>query len=446
MTLNKTMHAISSSIRWYDGMPVGPQCFQEAFMRSEDLTRFRISLTHPYSYGITKLKIDEEMLNYNVLRISELECILPDGLEVQYLYGVDKILELKLSSFHELIQKGPHKIYLCVPFGKQIGSQDAKYARFHIMPSEIANDIHTDGAPVGISRYRANLSLHIDTLPPPEFISLPLAMINLDKNKFELNSYLPPSLILRKNDEIYRLCGDVLKKLKIKYDLLVQQYKKTFVELDKYSDNIFHLINIIRPIISKLELTLNLPYIAPFELYSQMVSVYSQVICIDHSFSKEIVPSYDHENILEIFNFIIKMIFDHIEVEIPDHFSVCYFDKYQDYFKTILNTAVNTDELMIGFRKNDSFTDNDFLAFIDNLLICERSNFSAMREIRSLGFDRKYVKSEKGLFLSKNIFLFSVNIKKEQIHKNSEIVIFSNSNDFQSLEKNSIILYSKAVN
>lgn len=439
----KTMQSIPNSVRWYEGMVIDEQYFQSAFHRAEELTRFRISTLKPYLYGVIKLKINEGMLSHSVFKLNELECIMPDGLEVNYLAGTDRALEVNLSEYREQIQKGPNKIFLCVPFGRQIGQQNAKYARFYAIPTQVIKDSVTNGEYVGVPSYKANLSLQIGTIPPSEFISIPIAIVNLDKNKYELNPYTPPSLLLERGCDIFILCEKILNLMKVKYEILVNQYKKTFLDLDKSLNDIFHLINIIRQIIPKLELILNLPYISPFELYSEMVNVYSQIICIDRSFSREIVPRYDHENILEIFTLLTRFITDHVEVEVPDHFSVCYFEKYQDCFRINISSVINSDELIIGFRRIESYSEESFVNFVQSLLICERNNYSAMRETRSLGFERKYIKAQEGLFLSKNICLFSIGIKKEHIQKNSEIVIFSNSNDFQNLEKNSIILYTK---
>jgi len=443
--IKKSMQDIPNAVQWVDGVAISPQYYQDAFNRTEELMRFRMSLCTPYYYGVLKMNIDENLLRTHTFRLSELECIMPDGLEVHYLYGVERTLELDLSQFREQIQKGPQKIYLCVPFGKKIGKQGEKFTRFYISPDEKLKDMN-EGESFSVSRYRTNLSISIGVLPPSEFISIPLAIINSDKDHLALTPYTPPSIILERGSEIFNLCNEILRLMKVKHEILVKQYKKTFLDLDASLNGIFYLINIIRKIIPKLEVILHSPYLSPFELYSEIVSVYSQVICIDRAFTKEIIPCYDHENLFEIFTLLTKMICGHIEVEVPDHFSLCYFDKYQDYFKTVLNTEINADELIIGFRKSESFSDNDFMSFIANLLICERNNYSAMRETRSLGFERKYIKSQSGLFLGKNIFLFSIHVKKDQLQKNSEIIIFANSHNFQSLEKNSIILYSKMRN
>ncbi len=440
------MDKISSPIQWSEGLCLGPQYFQDAFLRTEELMRYRMSAINPFFYGVVKLTIEQEMLAYHIFKISELECILPDGLELNYLYGVDKSLELDLSKFQEQIQKGPQKIYLCVPQGKQIGKADVKYARFREIPDELTKDMNIGGSAIEIPRYRANMSLQVASTPPSEFISIPVAIINVDKNKFELNPFTPPSLILEKGGLIYKLCEDVSKLLKLKCDFLINHYKKSFSKEDKYSNPTFHLINIIRQIIPNLDLVLNLPYISPYELYAKMVSVYSQVICVDNNFVKEIIPQYDHKNILDIFTILKRMIFDHIEMEMPDNFSLYYFEKQQDYFRAILNTTLESDELIIGFRKIEHLSEDNFLEFVDNLIICEKINLSSMKEERSLGFGRKYIKAQKGLSLNKNIYLFSVNIRRDKISKNSEIVVFSYSNEFQSLEANSIVFYNKVIN
>ena len=445
MTTKKKLEQLTDPLRWYEGMPIGPQHLQDAFLRNEELLRYRVSLLSPYFYGVVNLKIDKEMLKFNVFKIQELECLMPDGLEIGYIYGVDKAIEVDLSSFQAKIQNSPFTIFLCVPHGKQISHTASKFARFRALQAEMVPDMNLNGESIGIPRYRPNVSLIVSLIPPSEYVSLPIAKIGFDNQACELLPYIAPSLIVEAGNELLNICASLTNILRSKLDFLTNQYKKSFDHNSSSTSHILSLINTIREVLPQCDLIANIPYISPFDLYSKLASIYGKVTSLDKSFLKEFIPRYVHENLLSVFSELSHMILRHLELEIPKEYIVQYFNRFEHYFSAVLDEeSIKQDSLILGFRKNPLFSENEFVSLIQNLLICETSKFESFRESRSLGLERKQVYLQNDLLLNRNIYFFSVDIKNCKYTEELEVSVFSNTELFKSLEKNSIMLYKKA--
>lgn len=101
----KNLSKISSAIQWHDGMLIGPQHFQEAFFRSEDLIHYYAKNLSPYAYGITKIKVDDSAFTTGAFRIEEVEGIFPDGLEFCYDSKLDSDLIIKLADYSDELSK-----------------------------------------------------------------------------------------------------------------------------------------------------------------------------------------------------------------------------------------------------------------------------------------------------------------------------------------------------
>ena len=92
------VNELPESIAWYEGMLLWPQHFQQLTRRQEARLHFHALAIAPYHWGVRELHFDRVMLVRGMLRVIELEAILPDGLVVSHLArqgGMDLELDLK---------------------------------------------------------------------------------------------------------------------------------------------------------------------------------------------------------------------------------------------------------------------------------------------------------------------------------------------------------------
>ena len=69
-------------IQWHEGMLLSPQHFQLESARVDALIGWHTLTGAPYSWGVKRLKFDLSLLPSGMVRVLELEAILPDGTAV----------------------------------------------------------------------------------------------------------------------------------------------------------------------------------------------------------------------------------------------------------------------------------------------------------------------------------------------------------------------------
>ena len=69
----------SSKVLWGEGLFLRPQHFQRQDLYHESRLAEMSRAIHPYLWGVRSLKFDTEALSGGILRVTELNAILPDG-------------------------------------------------------------------------------------------------------------------------------------------------------------------------------------------------------------------------------------------------------------------------------------------------------------------------------------------------------------------------------
>ena len=72
---------LPDAIQWSEGMLLSPQHFQQNDIFWHQHLRHRIAAQNPHYWGVLRLSVS---LIKEVISISTLECILPDGLAVEF--------------------------------------------------------------------------------------------------------------------------------------------------------------------------------------------------------------------------------------------------------------------------------------------------------------------------------------------------------------------------
>lgn len=110
----KVKQKLIPEIQWHDGMLLMPQHFQRQSRRLEQQLSYHLGYLNPYHYGLVQLQLDDPALPSGLLRVLELEAVMPDHMLVQY-NGGGQPLELDVSAQKEELINDWAYLYLCVP-------------------------------------------------------------------------------------------------------------------------------------------------------------------------------------------------------------------------------------------------------------------------------------------------------------------------------------------
>jgi type VI secretion system protein ImpJ len=75
---------LPDAVQWWEGMLLSPQHFQQNDIYWQQHLQHRMRCVAPHNWGVRHLRIDHAALANGNVNISELECLLPDGLAIAF--------------------------------------------------------------------------------------------------------------------------------------------------------------------------------------------------------------------------------------------------------------------------------------------------------------------------------------------------------------------------
>jgi type VI secretion system protein ImpJ len=188
----------NSKIIWSEGLFIRPQHFQQTDRYFEKLVRARVAALRPYSWGVTELKLNRDMLALGKFAIDVARGVLEDGTPFSIPDEADHPAPLDVP---ENMRNGV--IYLALP-GYQPGAIETapadahdSAARFAVHEVEIADSNAANRASATIDIGRLRLRLIPEGAESAGLIRLGLARVievRADKQVILDDSFIPPTL------------------------------------------------------------------------------------------------------------------------------------------------------------------------------------------------------------------------------------------------------------
>ncbi|MDO9360750.1 MAG: type VI secretion system baseplate subunit TssK, partial [Polaromonas sp.] len=202
---------VEDRIQWHEGMLLSPQHFQQTSSRLDSLVAWHTLLAAPFAWGVRRLKFDLGLLPAGIVRVLQLEAIMPDGTSVSYFAdnASHGTLDLNLAPFAEELGNGPVNFYLLLPVTKSMRDKGSP-ARFRSVASIQVEDEVSEALPADVPRLLPNLSLVAGNPPPGLYTSLRLGTVYKDNELIKMGEVLPPLIEMPKDGELWeRVAGFV---------------------------------------------------------------------------------------------------------------------------------------------------------------------------------------------------------------------------------------------
>jgi len=167
---------LPEALQWSEGMLLTPQHFQQNDIYWERRLRHLMGQLQPHYWGLLDLAVDRSALAEGRVRLERLECVMPDGLVVQYPQpGQDEVLGLTLSKDQSQAGDPPVIVSLVVPLrAPGAASSSAPIQRFDSVAGGVALDENTAAEQVPLSRLRPRLELRAGDDIPAKYVAMPL--------------------------------------------------------------------------------------------------------------------------------------------------------------------------------------------------------------------------------------------------------------------------------
>jgi type VI secretion system protein ImpJ len=289
-------------IEWHEGMLLTPQHFQQSAARSELLTQFMFTHGGGDRWGLIDLKIDQAALSGGVLRILNIEAVMPDGLLA--LGGSERGIELEFDL--QKAEGNPARIYLILPREAALYDR-SDYSRYEAFAAkdEFTSDNISGAIPARIPRVRARLRLTSGESNLSGMTALPLIEFAVQGTVSKQTEYIAPLLRMKPGSALTNLCAPVRKKVREKATDLASRLSPDA----RYSD--LAGLQQLQWLVSGLplvEVLLGSDQAHPYALYLAFCSMAGSVAFLSHARVPPIFNPYNHNDLRSSFEEVLSFI------------------------------------------------------------------------------------------------------------------------------------------
>jgi type VI secretion system protein ImpJ len=440
-----TKKAYLQGIQWHEGMLLLPQHFQQADLRQERLLHFHLSHSAPYSWGVSRLEIDEVLLVEGMFRVLNVEGVFPDGLAFQFDGNKEsRSLEADLRVHLEEIVDDSSKfltVFLSVPvYVPGMSRSDIEFPRFSSVSSETVVDENTGEGDVDVPRLQPNIGLYIGEKLPSQYVGFPIAKVGYESNAYVLRPFEAPSLLLSREGEIFRRIFNLAQRARQKLSFLTERLNSKS-QRGLMSSETEDAVRLLSSGLVPLETLLQASHIIPFNLYTWLSSFAGQSSALQTGQVPPNFPAYNHRDALESFNAVADFIEAMLD-RIQEGYAVVPFEIEGREFKLNLEKDWIGHRLILGVKAPAGLALEDLSNWTLQAVIASQEVVASVRDRRVRGAKRRLVEGDSALKLmpAKGMVLAEVTVDENVIKADQPLHIL-NIEDETATRPVEIVLY-----
>jgi type VI secretion system protein ImpJ len=294
----------AAKVLWGEGLFLRPQHFQQQDRYHEARLNQTAAALHPYCWGVRQLAVDSDALKADVLRITELSLIFPDG-EVYRAPEHDMLPpQVRLADLPPF--DGSITFHAALPTLKVHGENCA--ARGAVRPDarfgqseHDTQDLYSDAASAPVAFLTRNLRLVPDLDPLDAFDSFPLLRLRrVATGGFEVDhDFIPPSLSIEGAPGLQARLARLMEKLLAKVNALYGHHRepsKNVVELRGGDVSSFWLLHTASSGYAALSHYLAHRELHPERLFQELLVLAGGLMTFSRAVKLEDLPAYAHQD------------------------------------------------------------------------------------------------------------------------------------------------------
>lgn len=417
---------LPEAIQWHEGMLLAPQHFQQMSVRSEAVLGYHAMMLSPFHWGIRRFEYDRALLVGGILRVLELEAVMPDGLVVSLRDDEHHELEIDLNAYRSQMTSRPLTVHLAVPSRKGGGMEvDDDLARYRSVVTMGVTDENTGDDGIEIPRLRPRLTLIPGEVPPSRYVTFPLFRIASRDEMFVSDDFVPPVIRVELTSEIGRFCNDVSTCLREKSLVLANEIRNHYFDMgpSEVLEKQSKIQSLVEPL-PLLEGMINTGVSHPYTLYLGLCSVVGHVATLGAAMVPPKVADYDHNDLWRTFKSLRDMILAMVDEGIWDEFTVLAFTLRNGVFCRSLESGWITGPLLIGIKGAPRVSEQDVNWWIEESLIGSESLMGSLRNRRIRGAVRTRCNVEKHL-AARGLLFYEIHVDQEFITQDEVLQIMN---------------------
>jgi type VI secretion system protein ImpJ len=422
-----TARDVPPAIQWHEGMLLAPQHFQWLSLRNETLLQYHAGAISPFHWGVRHLEIDRVLLVDGIVRVVELEAVMPDGLVVSHNAGEVPDLTTDLTARADQMKERPLMIHLAVrarergiAFSERYGSAD----------SGPVADENTGEGDLPMPVLRPKLSLVAGDDLPRKYVGFPLVEVAYRNEVFARTEFEPPWLRVAPGSPAYELCLRVATRLREKAGFLADQVRGPSVSAS--AAQLLDTKLLVHGLVGELpafEAILRSGVSHPFPLYVALCSVLGHVCGLGRSLVPPVLEPYDHNNLHATFAEAYAFLDRAISEGVQESYTRYVFNHEGEQYRLLFDPDWMTRSLILGVQAPSSVSDRDMAAWVSASVIAGASNIPSLRDNRVMGLRRERFDTQADLVPPRGMSLYSLRVDPQFIVPGEDLVVMNPATD-----------------
>lgn len=437
---------VPEKIQWYEGMLLAPQHFQQSSLRGELLLHYHLGIMSAQHWGVRLLSFDTLMLYNDVLRVSELEMILPDGLV--YSYPGSPKLELDLKPYREELKQGALTVYVIAPALKPDSSwAQGDLRRYDSIEGLPVSDDSTGENEMTIPRLIPKVTLMAGETPPQKYVSMPIARLKFKNDSIVHDDYAPPMLIVTPSSEIGGMCQTIAVRLREKAMSLADKLRSpSAYSIPNFIDTTRRQIQALTQSLPQFEGMLANGAAHPFQLYLGLCAIAGSVASLGQGLMPPVFIPYNHSDALSNFLELQEFIFRMMREGILESHQMLHFNYENGAYTIMFRREWMSMPLCLGVRGQAGMSERDIISWVESSVIGSHDKIRSLRERRILGAQRTRVEKDDELVPPFGTALFALKPDSSTIDADQILEILNTNDRADSPRPSEIVLYIRKKN
>ena len=438
---------IPEAIQWHEGMLLAPQHFQQLAWRQEALLHYATLAASPFYWGVRHVRIDPVLLVNGLLRVIELEAIMPDGLLVTHTPQAPDALEVDLAPYAEAIRQQALPVHLAVPARTRgLPSAQGDVARYVSVEGAAMVDENTGEGDIRIPRLRPRLSLLLTATPPARYVHLPLACVCYQDEVFALTDFLPPTWSVPLHSPLGDMCTRIARRLREKAVTLAEKVRAPSATLGtpmllEAQNTVHHLVAALPP----LEAIVYSGVAHPYVVYLALCTVAGQVAALGNNLLPPVFEPYNHHDLRASFAPLEAFIMRMLDEGIPEVYAAFPFVWTDGLFRLPFDGSWMERRLVLAVRAQVGMSELDVIAWMEECLIGASTVIPSLVDRRIRGAERQVLQRDDDLIPARGVVLFTLTVDAAFIVAHETLDIVNTSERWGTLRPAEIVLYVKHV-
>jgi type VI secretion system protein ImpJ len=422
-------------------MLLSPQHFQQMELRNQQILTYHLNRLSPFYWGIHHLKFDPIAISAGVIRLLEIDAVMPDGLIVNR-SDSDAPLELDLTPLKEDASKAEITVYLVVPERTLTSSPIiGEWPRYTSAEGGEILDDNTSDNVVRIPRLLPKIGLMAGPIPPARYEYIPVARVTYRDEAYLLAPYMPPCFMVHQTSLLGDRCATLIMKMREKASYLAEKWQTQIgTELMQETSELLRPLAESLPL---LEAIVGTGKAHPYELYLALCTTAGRLATLRLNQTIPSFPSYQHNEILKTMGPLLDWM-ERITSSIEQTYAIIPFIQNDRLFYHKLARTWTDESLLIGIRIPTTMDASEMAEWVRECVIASESHLESARMRRVTGAARDILKEEEiaELMPGSGLQLYHIHMDPHYITPGENLMIF-HAADEPDKRPTGIVLYIK---